>query len=527
MPPRMFGVESEYALVGQSPNGRTVGYDRLLGELVRLMQERPHLPGYPHGDFFLTNGARFYIDSGGHPEFTTPESTNPWDVVRYIRAGERILSEACDRIPSSLPSLTEVSAYKCNVDYIGSGSTWGCHESYLHRADPQAMPKQLVPHLVSRVIYAGAGGFDARSNGLEFTLSPRACHIMKTVSSESTANRGIFHTKDEPLCQGGYHRLHLLCGESLCSEISTWLKIGATALVVAMAEAGLAPGEAVDLKAPLDALRTFAADPECKVEVTLADQRRLGAIAIQRHYLAAAEAHSGDAFMPPWAGEVCRRWREILDRLEAAPRSLAQAIDWAIKLELYRDHARRRGIAWESLPSWTHVLNRLLADLKQTEYADQPVKVEFLLGPESPIRDGVERLTPYLKKKSLTWEGLRPFVDLRSELFEIDFKFGRLGDGGIFAALDRQGVLTHHVDGVDDIEHATSHPPREGRARIRGEVIRRLAGKSRARCDWQRIWDGGEKQSLDLTDPYATEERWEKVNVGERPTLAALLDDLF
>src|SRR4051812_36343834 len=31
------------------------------------------------------------------------------------------------------------------------------------------------------------------------------------------AERGIFHTKDEPLSKNGFHRLHILSGESLSS----------------------------------------------------------------------------------------------------------------------------------------------------------------------------------------------------------------------------------------------------------------------------------------------------------------------
>src|SRR2546426_1596716 len=382
----MVGVESEYALVGFTKDKKTVERARLLGELIRFaQQEHPHLPGYQNGDLFLANGSRFYVDSGMHPEFTTPECLNPWDVVRYIQAGERILAGLCTRVPSVIAGVQDVALFKCNVDYSGTGSTWGCHESYLHRADPATLPKQLIPHLVSRVIYTGAGGFDTRSPGLEYTLSPRVPFLVKTVSSDSTGNRGIFHTKNEPLCRGGYQRLHLLCGESLCSEIATWLKVGTTALVVAMAEAGLCPGEAIDLKAPLDALRTISGDPECKAEVALADRRRMSAIAIQRHFLAQAEAHRGDSFMPPWADEVCRQWREMLDQLEADPRSLSQTLDWAIKLELYRNHARARGIEWDSLPSWTQVLERLRIELDRTNYRDQAVLVEFVLSSESPI----------------------------------------------------------------------------------------------------------------------------------------------
>lgn len=93
---------------------------------------------------------------------------------------------------------------------------------------------------LSRIVYTGAGGFNSRfRQGLQFTLSPRVWHLVRGVSEGSTEARGIFHTKDESLSAEGYHRLHILCGESVCSETAAWLKVGATALVVALIDAGL------------------------------------------------------------------------------------------------------------------------------------------------------------------------------------------------------------------------------------------------------------------------------------------------
>src|SRR5215208_7988337 len=44
----------------------------------------------------LTNGARLYVDHA-HPEYSTPECTNPLDVVRWDKAGERVMAEASRR----------------------------------------------------------------------------------------------------------------------------------------------------------------------------------------------------------------------------------------------------------------------------------------------------------------------------------------------------------------------------------------------------------------------------------------------
>ena len=44
----------------------------------------------------LTNGARLYVDHA-HPEYSTPEVTNPRDVVLWDKAGERVMAEASRR----------------------------------------------------------------------------------------------------------------------------------------------------------------------------------------------------------------------------------------------------------------------------------------------------------------------------------------------------------------------------------------------------------------------------------------------
>jgi len=64
-------------------------------------------------NLILSNGARFYVDHA-HPEYSSPETTNPRDTVIWDRAGERILNLArsgrrrCRR-PSSASSSTRTT----------------------------------------------------------------------------------------------------------------------------------------------------------------------------------------------------------------------------------------------------------------------------------------------------------------------------------------------------------------------------------------------------------------------------------
>jgi hypothetical protein len=463
---RLFGIETEYAFAVLGRYGQPLSAEPLLLRLMDMARERLPCLGdeYSRG-IFLANGARFYIDCGLHLEMTTPECTNPWDIVRYILAGEKMLDRLAAELQAGEPAIKEVLLFKTNVDY-STLATWGCHESYLHRSDPRTLPGQIIPHLVSRIIYTGAGGFNSKLPQLEFTVSPRVWHLETDVSQESTHHRGVFHTKDETLSLSGYHRLHLLCGESLCSHAAMWLRTAVTALVVALVEGGIPLGRQVALSQPLHAMRVFAADPECSAKVQTTDGRMVSALDIQRHYLETAESHMQDGFMPSWAPEACRRWRDILDRIAQGRQAVAATLDWAIKCEVYAQHARRRGVDWSELPGRTLL----------------------------PVRE----------------DGTHPLAPLRNEFCEIDVRFGQVGQSqAIFETLDRAGVLDHRIPGVDNVEHAIENPPATGRAKVRGQCIRRLTGeRARYLCSWHAICDRSTGRRLDLRDPFASDEIW-------------------
>lgn len=503
----LFGVETEYAIAGVSADGRA-DQEAILQRLMELArQQLVQLPDLNSSTgFFLQNGSRLYVDCGLHPEICTPECTNPWDVVRYIEAGHRILAGLAASVEVADSPGTEIMCFRSNVDYSGSQATWGCHESYMHRMSLDALQSQIIPHLVTRLIYTGAGGFNPLSQGLEFTLSPRMAYFRRVITESSTTGRGIWHAKSEPLCSG-YNRLHVLCGESLCSQSAAFLKVGVTALIVALADAGFAPGSAVQLADPLAAMQTVAGDETCKKPLRMAGGCWMRAIDIQRHYLEQVEAHLGSGLLPEWAAEVCRHWRAILHELEGAPGSVEKILDWGIKRALYANHAASLGIRWEDLPFWTRVIDRLVAALVACKDPGKALPLELAIETKNSILKKAVAREPLLRFRGFQWENLSALLGCRQNLFEIDIRFGQLGPKGIFETLDLSNVLNHRVSGVDNIEHAMAEPPAIGRAHVRGQVIRRLAG-GEAQCDWQRIVNFGEKQILDLSNPFAGEESW-------------------
>ncbi len=228
---------------------------------------------------FLANGGRIYADCG-HVELATPEVATPTDALCQLQAGDRLVAGLA-RAAGDHPR--QLSVGKCNADYLG-GATWGFHENYHVEGEIGRFPKEyLTPHLASRVLYSGAGGWEIGAYpAIVFTLSPRAAHIRASETEGSTSNRGLIHNRGESLGTG--HRLHILCGENQCSHSAMHLRLGATALVVALIERRILPDPAVLLTAPHLAIRRFARDPQLRARARNRDGRHVTALEIQRQY---------------------------------------------------------------------------------------------------------------------------------------------------------------------------------------------------------------------------------------------------
>jgi hypothetical protein len=394
------------------------------------------------------------------------------------------------------------------VDYLAR-TAWAAHESMFHRRPPDGLGAQLLPFLVSRIVYTGAGGWDAFDGELTFLLSPRVPFISETLGPDSQGARPIFHTKNEPLSSTGSSRLHVASGETTCSDRATLLRFGATALVLAAIDAGETPADVVALRSPLGALGRFAEDPHCRRRVRLARGPRCTAVDIQRHYLGVVERRLGTGVMPAWAEAVWRLWARTLDDLDAGSAALAVSLDWAIKRRVFGHVLEQRGLSWEKVPALCRVRRRLRRRLSGRWHwrplagADLEAAIRC-----PPLVDRVA-LRPLMRHLGLCWTELDALLDLRPRLLEADMRFGQLGGAGIFDALDRAGCLAHRVPGIDRVDEALDQPPEGTRAAVRGRVARRFAAaQTPGRADWLHVEDHASKRRLDLGDPFETEERW-------------------
>jgi proteasome accessory factor A len=297
---------------------------------------------------FLANGARLYLDVGSHPEYATPECDSIHDLVVHDKAGERILegllASAEDRLQEE-GVRGVIYLFKNNTD--SAGNSYGCHEKYLtsRRDDFSHYAEVLIPFLVSRQIYAGAGKVLQTARGAMYCISQRAEHIWEGVSSATTRSRPIINTRDEPHADAErYRRLHVIVGDSNMSEYTNFLKVGACSIILRMLEEPSVVMRDMTLENPIRAIREISHDMTCRRRVRLANGREASALEIQQEYLDRALRYAETRGLSPLEQKALEMWEHCLNGLERDPLSLGREIDWVIKHNLIEAYREKHGL---------------------------------------------------------------------------------------------------------------------------------------------------------------------------------------
>ncbi len=300
----------------------------------------------------LTNGARYYVDHA-HPEISTPEVTTAREALVWDRAAEEIVRASMEHVRPMLPDGGEIIVHKNNSD--GKGNSYGCHENYLlARETPFGrMAAQITPHFVTRQVFCGAGKVGCELTGrpadhVPYQLSQRADFFEEEIGLETTLKRPIVNTRDEPHADAQkYRRLHVIVGDANMSEVATYLKVGTTAIVLAMIEDDEL-GDDWLLGNPVAAIRQVSHDPTLRQTVMLRDGSRATALEIQWGLLERArkyeQSHGLDCVGEGIGHDVLARWEMVLTGLESDPASVANWVDWVAKQRLVDGYASRHGI---------------------------------------------------------------------------------------------------------------------------------------------------------------------------------------
>ena len=341
---RIMGIETEYGVTCTLRGQRRLSPD----EVARYLFRRVVSWGRS-SNVFLANGARLYLDVGSHPEYATPECDSLADLVAHDKAGERILEQLLGSAEQRLHDegiRGDVYLFRNNTD--SAGNSYGCHENYLtNRSDDLAHYSEvLIPFLVSRQIYAGAGKVINTSRGSHFSVSQRAEHIWEGVSSATTRSRPIINTRDEPHADAErFRRLHVIVGDTNMSEYSTYLKVGATLLMLRMLEDPTVVLRDMTLENPIRAIREISHDLTGRARVRLANGREVSSLEIQAEYLERALRYAANHELTLQEKQALQMWEHVMVGLEDDPMTLGRELDWVIKYQLVEAYRERHNLA--------------------------------------------------------------------------------------------------------------------------------------------------------------------------------------
>lgn len=440
---RIFGIENEYGVTCTLEGQRRLSPD----EVARYLFRRVVSWGRS-SNVFLANGSRLYLDVGSHPEYATPECDNVYDVVVHDKAGERILEKLLIGAEQRLEEegiRGDVYLFKNNTD--SAGNSYGCHENFLTSRDEDigSYSEVLIPFLVSRQIYAGAGKVLQTARGAMYSVSQRAEHIWEGVSSATTRSRPIINTRDEPHADAEqYRRLHVIVGDSNMSEYTTFLKVGAAALMLRMLEEPNVVLRDMTLENPIRAIREISHDPTCRRKVRLANGREVSALDIQSEYLERALRFAEHNELDPQEKQALTMWEHCLTAIADDPLKLDREIDWVIKYKLVEAYRERHGLS----------LSDARVGLVDLQYHD------------------------INRQRSL------------------------------FYRMQRKGLVERVCDD-HDIATAVETPPQTTRARLRGEFIRKAKEKRRDyTVDWVHLKLNDQAQRTVLCkDPFRSHDQ--------------------
>ena len=416
----------------------------------------------------LANGARLYVDHA-HPEYSSPEVTNPRDAVLWDRAGVAVMNLAA-KAAADAPGGQRILLYKNNTD--NKGASYGTHENYLmRRTTPFAeIVRHLTPFFITRQVFTGAGRLGVGQDGRlhRYQLSQRADFFEVEVGLETTLKRPIINTRDEPHADPEkYRRLHVIVGDANLSDTATYLKMGTTSIVLSMIEDGFLDGFDAMPTEPVAEMHRVSHDVSLEHRMNLNDGRQMTALDVQRSFLEQAWAYCDSRWGSQFdeqTKDVLTKWGAHLDALATDPMSVSETVDWVAKLRILEGYMKRDGVDWSD---------------------------------------------PRLALVDLQYSDIRP-------------------DKGLAARLEQRGHLLRMFEDAE-VERARTEPPTDTRAFFRGQCMSRFP-ESIAAASWDSVvFDLPDKDTL-LRVPTIEPTRGTRDHVGhlfdQAPDACALIDAL-
>ncbi|MFZ9875458.1 MAG: Pup--protein ligase [Candidatus Nanopelagicales bacterium] len=437
---RILGLETEYGVTCVVDGQRRLSPD----EVARYLFRRVVAWGRS-SNVFLPNGGRLYLDVGSHPEYATAECDKVSDLISQDQAGDRIIEELAIEAEKRLNSegiQGQIHLFKNNID--AAGNSYGCHENYSisRKFNFQKVTESVIPFLITRQIFTGAGKWLSNNKNQNFQLSQRSDHMWESISSATTRSRPIINTRDEPHADPEeYRRLHVIVGDSNMSQTTTNLKVCSTEMILQLIEIGLINDE-FNIENPIRTLRDISSDLTFSKKFRLSNGKEVTALNLQEHYLESVINSS------------------IYSEFEAN--------------EYYK----------KAIDLWEKFLNCA----KQNDFYSVDKDIDWVIKKKY--------MDKYQEKNGLKNN------DPRMVLIDITFHNIRK-DRGIFYILEKFGLINTIVD-QNMINNAMDFAPESTRAKLRGEFIKKAQEKKRDyTVDWVHLKINDQNQrTVVCKDPF-------------------------
>lgn len=444
------GLETEYGVTCVVDGQRRLSPD----EVARYLFRKVVVWGRS-SNVFLPNGGRLYLDVGSHPEYATAECDNLFDLISQDQAGDRIVEELAVEAEIRLNAegiKGQIHLFKNNMD--AAGNSYGCHENFSvsRKINFEEITESIIPFLITRQIFCGAGKWVTNSKATNFQISQRAEHMWESVSSATTRSRPIINTRDEPHADPDeLRRLHIIVGDSNMSETTTILKVATAELMLRASEQGLLKDK-FTIDNPIKAIREISNDLQFKNTFRLASGREITALQMQNemYEIALSLPELDEMLEKPFYKYALDLWRRSLNALESGDHALVEMeIDWMIKRKF---------------------------------------------------------MNSYKEKHNLEDD------DAKMVLVDISYHNIRR-DRGLFYILEKSGMAKTLVTN-SDVNNAMENPPQSTRAALRGRFIKVAQEKKRDfTVDWVNMKINDQQQSsVACKDPFKNfDERVEKL----------------
>lgn len=205
------------------------------------------------------------------------------------------------------------------------------------------LQRRILPFVVTRMVFAGAGRVvegeplhlsdKATSRNLDFAALPvPGWHAIYSLGAILKAFMGWLMSRDRLReLWRPRTRLQIGIGDSNLCEQAEYLRLGTTWLMIEAGEAGALEHLPL-LQSPLEAMRTYDADPTLQARAPLVGGGTASALEIQRACCEACTRFlKGMKGVPAEAWEIAGLWYDVLQRLETDRGSLVGRVDWITK----------------------------------------------------------------------------------------------------------------------------------------------------------------------------------------------------